>query len=56
VLRGMADDESNAEIGRELYGCEDTVKTRARRLFGKLGARDYRAPAVASAFRAGLVS
>jgi DNA-binding NarL/FixJ family response regulator len=55
VLCGMADGKSNAEIGRELYVSEDTVKTHARRLFRKLGARD-RAHAVASAFRAGLVS
>lgn len=55
VLRGMAEGKSNAEIGRELYVSEDTVKTHARRLFRKLGARD-RAHAVASAFRAGLVS
>jgi DNA-binding NarL/FixJ family response regulator len=55
VLRAMADGKSNAEIGRELYVSEDTVKTHARRLFRKLGARD-RAHAVASGFRAGLVS
>jgi DNA-binding NarL/FixJ family response regulator len=55
VLRGMSDGKSNAEIGRDLYVSEDTVKTHARRLFRKLGARD-RAHAVASAFRAGLVS
>lgn len=55
VLNGMADGKSNAEIGRDLYVSEDTVKTHARRLFRKLGARD-RAHAVASAFRAGLVS
>jgi DNA-binding NarL/FixJ family response regulator len=54
VLRGMSEGKSNAEIGRELYVSEDTVKTHARRLFRKLGARD-RAHAVASAFRAGLV-
>jgi DNA-binding NarL/FixJ family response regulator len=54
VLRGMADGKSNAEIGRELYVSEDTVKTHARRLFRKLDARD-RAHAVAAAFRAGLV-
>ena len=54
VLRGMADGKSNAEIGRELYVSEDTVKTHARRLFRKLSARD-RAHAVAAAFRAGLV-
>jgi DNA-binding NarL/FixJ family response regulator len=51
----MSDGKSNAEIGRDLYVSEDTVKTHARRLFRKLGARD-RAHAVASAFRAGLVS
>jgi len=55
VLRGMADGKSNAEIGRDLFVSEDTVKTHARRLFRKLGARD-RAHAVAAAFRAGLVS
>ncbi len=55
VLRGMSEGKSNAEIGRELFVSEDTVKTHARRLFRKLGARD-RAHAVASAFRAGLVN
>jgi DNA-binding NarL/FixJ family response regulator len=55
VLRGMADGKSNAEIGRELSVSEDTVKTHARRLFRKLGARD-RAHAVAAGFRAGLVA
>jgi DNA-binding NarL/FixJ family response regulator len=54
VLRGMTEGKSNAEIGRELFVSEDTVKTHARRLYRKLGARD-RAHAVASAFRAGLV-
>jgi DNA-binding NarL/FixJ family response regulator len=54
VLNGMANGKSNAEIGRDLFVSEDTVKTHARRLFRKLGARD-RAHAVASAFRAGLV-
>jgi DNA-binding NarL/FixJ family response regulator len=55
VLRGMSEGCSNAEIGRQLFVSEDTVKTHARRLFRKLGARD-RAHAVASAFRAGLVT
>jgi DNA-binding NarL/FixJ family response regulator len=55
VLHGMADGKSNAEIGRELFVSEDTVKTHARRLFRKLGARD-RAHAVAAGFRAGLVA
>jgi DNA-binding NarL/FixJ family response regulator len=54
VLRGMADGKSNAEIGKDLFVSEDTVKTHARRLFRKLAARD-RAHAVAAAFRAGLV-
>ncbi len=54
VLRGMADGHSNAEIGKQLFVSEDTVKTHARRLFRKLGARD-RAHAVAAGFRAGLV-
>jgi len=54
VLNGMADGKSNAEIGRDLFVSEDTVKTHARRLFRKLGARD-RAHAVASGFRAGIV-
>ncbi len=55
VLKGMSEGRSNAEIGRQLFVSEDTVKTHARRLFRKLGARD-RAHAVASAFRAGLFS
>jgi len=55
VLHGMADGKSNAEIGRDLFVSEDTVKTHARRLFRKLGARD-RAHAVASGFRTGLVT
>jgi len=54
VLRGMGRGRSNAEIGRELYLSEDTVKTHARRLFRKLGAAD-RAQAVAMGFRWGLV-
>ena len=55
VLRGMSEGKSNGEIGRDLFVSEDTVKTHARRLFRKLGARD-RAHAVAEAFRSGLVS
>ena len=50
----MSRGRSNAEIGRELYLSEDTVKTHARRLFRKLGAAD-RAHAVALGFRWGLV-
>jgi len=55
VLRRMAEGKSNAEIGRELYVSEDTVKTHARRLFRKLGVRD-RAHAVAVGFRAGALA
>ena len=54
VLTGMSRGSSNAEIGRELFLSEDTVKTHARRLFRKLGAAD-RAQAVAMGFRWGLV-
>jgi DNA-binding NarL/FixJ family response regulator len=55
VLEGMSHGRSNAEIGRELFLSEDTVKTHARRLFRKLGARD-RAQAVALGFRRGFVA
>jgi DNA-binding NarL/FixJ family response regulator len=54
VLTGMSRGRSNAEIGKELYLSEDTVKTHARRLFRKLGAAD-RAQAVAVGFRWGMV-
>lgn len=54
VLSGMSQGRSNAEIGRDLFLSEDTVKTHARRLFRKLGAAD-RAQAVAVGFRWGLV-
>ena len=54
VLTGMGRGRSNAEIGKELFLSEDTVKTHARRLFRKLGAAD-RAQAVAIGFRWGLV-
>jgi DNA-binding NarL/FixJ family response regulator len=54
VLTGMSRGRSNAEIGRELYLSEDTVKTHARRLFRKLSAAD-RAQAVAVGFRWGLI-
>jgi DNA-binding NarL/FixJ family response regulator len=55
VLRGMSQGMSNAEIGRELFLSEDTVKTHARRLFRKLGVGD-RAQAVALGFRKGYVT
>jgi len=54
VLTGMSRGRSNAEIGKELYLSEDTVKTHARRLFRKLGAAD-RAQAVAVGYRWGMV-
>lgn len=55
VLRAMSEGRSNAEIGGLLSLSEDTVKTHARRLYRKLGARD-RAHAVAAGFRTGLIS
>lgn len=55
VLRGMSQGMSNAEIGRELFLSEDTVKTHARRLFRKLEVGD-RAQAVALGFRRGFVT
>jgi DNA-binding NarL/FixJ family response regulator len=55
VLRGMSQGKSNAEIGRELFLSEDTVKTHARRLFRKLEVGD-RAQAVALGFRRGFVT
>lgn len=54
VLTGMSRGRSNAEIGKELFLSEDTVKTHARRLFRKLGAAD-RAQAVAVGFRLRIV-
>jgi len=54
VLQGMAAGMSNAQIGKELYLSEDTIKTHARRLYRKLEVAD-RAQAVASGFRLGLV-
>jgi DNA-binding NarL/FixJ family response regulator len=55
VLTGMSQGKSNAAIGRELYLSEDTIKTHARRLFRKLGAKD-RAEAVATGFRRGMMT
>lgn len=54
VLDGMSRGRSNADIGRELFLSEDTVKTHARRLFRKLQAAD-RAQAVALGFRWGFL-
>ena len=39
VLIGMSHGRSNSQIGADLFLSEDTVKTHARRLFRKLGAR-----------------
>jgi DNA-binding NarL/FixJ family response regulator len=55
VLTGMSQGKSNGQIGRELYLSEDTIKTHARRLFRKLGAKD-RAEAVATGFRRGIMT
>jgi DNA-binding NarL/FixJ family response regulator len=55
VLGGMAQGKSNAQIGRDLFLSEDTIKTHARRLFRKLQVGD-RAQAVAAGFRSGLVT
>lgn len=52
VLTGMAAGCPNGEIGRSLYLSEDTVKTHARRMFRKIGARD-RAHAVAIGYQRG---
>jgi DNA-binding CsgD family transcriptional regulator len=54
VLKGMAEGKPNAEIGAGLHIAEDTVKTHARRLFKKLGARD-RAHAVFLGIGAGFL-
>jgi DNA-binding NarL/FixJ family response regulator len=54
VLRGMSEGMSNAQIGRELFLSEDTVKTHARRLFRKLTVAD-RGHAVAEGLRRGLI-
>jgi DNA-binding NarL/FixJ family response regulator len=55
VLTGMSAGKSNAQIGRDLYLSEDTIKTHARRLFRKLEVAD-RAQAVAAGFRYGYVT
>ena len=54
VLRLIAAGRSNAEIGRELFVSEATVKTHVNRIFAKTGSRD-RPQAIAYAHRRGLV-
>ncbi len=53
VLRLIAAGRSNAEIGRELFVSEATVKTHVNRIFAKTGSRD-RPQAIAYAHRRGL--
>ena len=54
VLRLMARGLANAEIARELYIGDATVKTHIARIFAKLGLHD-RAQAVVLAYESGLV-
>jgi DNA-binding NarL/FixJ family response regulator len=54
VLRLIARGRSNAEIARELFLSEGTVKTHVNRIFSKLQTRD-RAQAVVLAYESGLV-
>lgn len=54
VLRRVAEGESAAEIGRQLYLSPTTVKTHLRTLYAKLEVGD-RAAAVAEAMRRGLI-
>lgn len=55
VLQRISEGKTNAEIGRELYITEDTVKTHLRRVFRKLHTHD-RAHAIAVAIRSGLLT
>ena len=51
VLSGLCRGKSNAEIGRDLYLTENSVKTHARRLYRALGARDRAHAAALAASR-----
>lgn len=55
VLRAVARGLSNAEVGRELYIGEATVKTHLLRIFAKLEVTD-RTAAVTAAYGQGLIS
>ncbi|MBM0278852.1 response regulator transcription factor [Micromonospora sp. STR1s_6] len=52
VLIGLSQGKGNAEIARDLWISDETIKTHVRRIFKKLGARD-RAHAVALAYQNG---
>ncbi|MFH8249983.1 response regulator [Microbacterium sp. B2969] len=54
VLAAMANGHPNAQIARDMFLSEATVKTHVHRIFLKLGITD-RAQAVSVAFRSGLV-
>ncbi|GAA4113661.1 response regulator transcription factor [Knoellia locipacati] len=55
VLKAVARGLSNAEVGRELYIGEATVKTHLLRVFAKLEVTD-RTAAVTAAYRLGLIA
>lgn len=55
ILRGVANGQSNAAIGRELFLAENTVKSHLQRASRKLGATG-RAHAVARALRHGVLT
>jgi DNA-binding NarL/FixJ family response regulator len=54
VLRALAGGRSNAEIGRDLFLAEATLKTHVTHILTKLGLRD-RVQAVVAAYETGLV-